>query len=110
MKKVALELEKEKQKTDTLLKELLPASVAEQLRHGRQVEAGKIKKLFRIFFVIESYVTDSGEYPEATVLFADIVSFTVICSQCKPIEVVQLLNDLYSKFDRLTMFNEVFKV
>lgn len=53
---------------------------------------------------------NEGEFADATLLFADIVSFTVICSQCKPIEVVQLLNDLYSKFDRLTVLNEVFKV
>lgn len=43
-------------------------------------------------------------------MFADIVNFNDVCTQCKPMELVQLLNDLYSNFDRLTMLNGVFKV
>lgn len=38
---MAIELENEKGKTDSLLKELLPNSVVEQLRLGGTVEPGK---------------------------------------------------------------------
>lgn len=40
LKKMASALEIEKERTDQLLRELLPPSVAEQLRQGKQVEAG----------------------------------------------------------------------
>ena len=36
---MAATLEVEKDKTDALLRELLPATVAEDLRHGKTVEA-----------------------------------------------------------------------
>ncbi len=41
VKRMAEDLKVEKQKTDDLLKELLPASVADQLRHGKTVDACK---------------------------------------------------------------------
>lgn len=78
---MALELEVEKQKTEDLLCQLMPQSVAESLRHGHSVEA--------------------MEFPECTVLFTDIVTFTNICALCTPYDVVNLLNDLYLRFDRL---------
>lgn len=40
LKKMASALEKEKERTDQLLRELLPPSVAELLSQGKQVEAG----------------------------------------------------------------------
>jgi hypothetical protein len=52
LKRMAAELETEKQKTEELLCELMPASVAESLRSGHTVEA--------------------CEFPEATLLFTDI--------------------------------------
>uniref|UniRef100_A0A914PHH2 guanylate cyclase n=1 Tax=Panagrolaimus davidi TaxID=227884 RepID=A0A914PHH2_9BILA len=81
LKKMALELENEKQKTEDLLKELMPSSVAQSLRNGHAVEA--------------------SEFSEATVLFTDIVTFTNICALCTPYDVVNLLNDLYLRFDRM---------
>ncbi|KAE9555580.1 hypothetical protein FO519_001251 [Halicephalobus sp. NKZ332] len=90
LKKMALELEVEKQKTEDLLCELMPQSVAESLRHGHSVEA--------------------MEFPECTVLFTDIVTFTNICALCTPYDVVSLLNDLYLRFDRLIELNQVYKV
>lgn len=78
---MAYEFEAEKQRTEELLCELMPPSVAESLRQGHTVEA--------------------CEFSEATVLFTDIVTFTNICALCTPYDVVNLLNDLYLGFDRL---------
>ncbi|KIH66160.1 hypothetical protein ANCDUO_03509 [Ancylostoma duodenale] len=78
---MASELEVEKQKTDELLCELMPASIADALRQGKMVEA--------------------SDFADCTLLFTDIVTFTNICAKCTPYDVVTLLNDLYLRFDRL---------
>mgnify|MGYP001805135322 CR=1 FL=1 len=42
LKKMAIELENEKAKTDRLLHEMLPKKVADQLKQGKTVEAGML--------------------------------------------------------------------
>merc|ERR1719447_997751 len=49
-------------------------------------------------------------YEMVTMLFSDIVTFTVICSHLKPLQVVQLLNNMYTLFDFLCDQNAVYKV
>ncbi|XP_072852075.2 guanylate cyclase soluble subunit beta-2 isoform X2 [Pogona vitticeps] len=83
-------LEEEKKKTETLLYAMLPKHVANQLKEGKRVEA--------------------GEFKECTILFSDVVTFTNICAQCEPIQIVLLLNAMYLRFDRLTTVHDVYKV
>ena len=45
-----------------------------------------------------------------TILFSDVVGFTNICSKIQPMEVVALLNNMYTKFDKLTEQFRVYKV
>ncbi|KAL2096341.1 hypothetical protein ACEWY4_008489 [Coilia grayii] len=83
-------LEEERQKTEALLYAMLPKHVANQLKEGKRVEA--------------------GEFKECTILFSDVVTFTTICSECEPIQIVVMLNAMYLKFDRLTTVHNVYKV
>ncbi|XP_043849657.1 guanylate cyclase soluble subunit beta-2-like [Dromiciops gliroides] len=80
----------EKKKTETLLYAMLPEHVANQLKEGKKVAA--------------------GEFKTCTILFSDVVTFTNICAACEPIQIVNMLNSMYSKFDRLTSVHDVYKV
>lgn len=49
-------------------------------------------------------------FNSVSILFSDVVTFTEICSRITPMEVVSMLNAMYSIFDNLTERNNVYKV
>uniref|UniRef100_F7A9U3 Guanylate cyclase soluble subunit alpha-1 n=1 Tax=Equus caballus TaxID=9796 RepID=F7A9U3_HORSE len=83
-------LEEEKKKTVDLLCSIFPCEVAQQLWQGQVVQAKK--------------------FSNVTMLFSDIVGFTAICSQCSPLQVITMLNALYTRFDRQCGELDVYKM
>ncbi len=83
-------LEAEREKSDRLLLNILPSAIAERLKQN------------------SSTLADS--FPEVTVLFADLVGFTKIASRTTPTELVTLLNEIFSAFDRLAEWHGLEKI
>ncbi|XP_056152809.1 guanylyl cyclase C [Lampris incognitus] len=58
----------------------------------------------------ETGVVEPELYDEVTVYFSDIVGFTTLCLYSTPMEVVDMLNDIYKGFDSIVDHHDVYKV
>uniref|UniRef100_A0A182XVU3 guanylate cyclase n=1 Tax=Anopheles stephensi TaxID=30069 RepID=A0A182XVU3_ANOST len=85
-------LDEEMRRTDELLYQMIPKQVADRLRRG------------------ENPIDTCEMFNSVSILFSDVVTFTEICSRITPMEVVSMLNAMYSIFDTLTERNSVYKV
>lgn len=74
-------LKAEQEKSERLLQNILPSSIADQLKR----ETGAI----------------ASRFDSVTILFADIVDFTGLSVQISPTQLVCLLNDIFSRFDHI---------
>jgi class 3 adenylate cyclase/uncharacterized membrane protein (UPF0136 family) len=80
----------EQRKSEQLLVNVLPSHIAQRLKQA------------------QSTIADS--FADVTVMFADIVDFTGMTEQLTPKEVVALLDDVFTRFDRLAEKHGVDKI
>lgn len=82
LKGLMAELDEEKEKSDSLLRNILPEQIIDRLNDGETIIADR--------------------HNEVSVVFTDFQGFTAISSRMDPTTLVESLNSIFSKFDALT--------
>lgn len=85
-----MELRQQRQQADRLLVNILPYQIAQRLKSGTR--------------------TIAESFDDVTVIFADLVEFTAASGQMQPKELVSLLNQVFSAFDRLAAHYQLEKI
>ena len=83
-------LRHQQQQTQRLLLNILPEPIADRLKQETS--------------------TIAEDFAEVSVMFADIVGFTQMASSLSPIELIDLLNQVFSAFDRLSEKHDLEKI
>ncbi len=83
-------LNMEKQHSENLLLNILPAHVAQRLKNG------------------ESQIAE--KFDDVTILFSDMCNFTVMSSKYTPMELIGMLNDVVTAFDDLSLKHGLEKI
>lgn len=78
------------ERSDSLLLNILPREIADILRNENRVVA--------------------DAFDNASILFADVVDFTPLSSSMAPVDLVSLLNEVFSHFDTLTEKHDLEKI
>ena len=86
----SLYLEQERNKSEQLLHNIMPKAIADRLKTTKE--------------------TISIDNPEISVLFADIVNFTVMSEKLSAEKIVGFLDEMFSKFDDLTEKHNIEKI
>ena len=86
----AAELDEERDRSEKLLENMLPVLIADRLKRG------------------ESTIAET--FPEVTVLFADIVGFTELATRLPPRQLVDMLSDVFGRFDELAARHRLEKI
>jgi NAD(P)-dependent dehydrogenase (short-subunit alcohol dehydrogenase family)/class 3 adenylate cyclase len=84
------ELEEARSRSEQLLLNILPSPIAKRLEEG------------------EGMIAD--HFSDVTVLFADIVGFTPMSSRLAPENVVELLDAVFTEFDKISAYYDLEKI
>ena len=92
MEESMVKLDHEMRRSDELLSQMMPKSVAQKIKEGA------------------SAVDTCEIFEMVTIVFNDIPMFGDICAQCDGMQIVGMLNDMFGMFDVLSDKNKVYKV
>ncbi|MFN0048542.1 MAG: adenylate/guanylate cyclase domain-containing protein [Cytophagales bacterium] len=90
LEKVLIEVKNEREIADQLLLNILPESIANELK--------------------ETGFSEPKQYESATIVFADLVNFTSHATLLSPIELTKKLDALFYKFDNICADNKLEKI
>merc|ERR1712227_73806 len=92
MEESMVKLDHEMRRSDELLSQMMPKSVAMKIKDGA------------------SAVDTCEIFEMVTIVFNDIPMFGDICAQCDGMQIVNMLNSMFGMFDVLSDKNKVYKV
>ncbi|KAK3101048.1 hypothetical protein FSP39_000561 [Pinctada imbricata] len=94
------EIEKENEKLEKLLLSVLPQHVAMEMKDELMMPDSE-RQFHKIYI---------QRHDNVSILFADIVGFTKLSSQCTAQELVKILNELFGRFDMLAKRNRCLRI
>ncbi|XP_062405857.1 adenylate cyclase type 7 isoform X2 [Sardina pilchardus] len=110
---IRMKLEIEKRQQENLLQSVLPVyismkmklAIMERLRECKDKE--EQQRLVKDNNFHSLYVK---RHENVSILYADIVGFTQLASDCSPKELVIMLNELFGKFDQIAKENDCMRI
>ncbi|XP_046930406.1 adenylate cyclase type 2 [Lynx rufus] len=107
--KSRIKLEFEKRQQERLLLSLLPAHIAMEMKAEiiQRLQGPKAGQVENTNNFHNLYVK---RHTNVSILYADIVGFTRLASDCSPGELVHMLNELFGKFDQIAKENECMRI
>ncbi|XP_031977330.1 adenylate cyclase type 7 isoform X2 [Corvus moneduloides] len=106
---VRMKLKVEKRQQENLLLSILPAHISMEMKLAiieRLKETNDNRQMHDNNFH-SLYVK---RHQNVSILYADIVGFTRLASDCSPKELVVMLNELFGKFDQIAKENECMRI
>ncbi|KAG5856812.1 adenylate cyclase type 2 isoform X2 [Anguilla rostrata] len=107
--KSPIKLEFEKRQQERLLLSLLPAHIARVMKAEiiQRLQGPRFGQVENTNNFHNLYVQ---RHTNVSILYADIVGFTRLASDCSPGELVHMLNELFGKFDQIAKENECMRI
>ncbi|XP_034016926.1 adenylate cyclase type 2b isoform X3 [Thalassophryne amazonica] len=107
--KSPIKLEFEKYQQERLLLSLLPAHIARVMKAEiiQRLQGPNFGRTENTNNFHNLYVQ---RHTNVSILYADIVGFTRLASDCSPGELVHMLNELFGKFDQIAKENECMRI
>ncbi|XP_031441648.1 adenylate cyclase type 2b [Clupea harengus] len=107
--KSPIKLEFEKHQQERLLLSLLPAHIARVMK-AEIIQRLKGPNFGRAENTNNFHNLYVQRHTNVSILYADIVGFTRLASDCSPGELVHMLNELFGKFDQIAKENDCMRI
>ncbi|XP_043914251.1 adenylate cyclase type 2-like isoform X2 [Protopterus annectens] len=105
--KSRMKLESEKRQQEHLLLSILPVYIALEMKAEIIARLKEVQPQHENTNFHNLYVK---RHKNVSILYADIVGFTRLASDCSPKELVLMLNELFGKFDQIAKENECMRI